>query len=103
LWDRDFPAAPALVTVTRDGRKVDAVAQITKSGHVLVFERETGKPLFPIEYRPVPSSHLDGEKAAETQPFPVLPPPFTRQALTEDMITTRTPAAHAAALDVFKK
>ena len=103
LWDRDFPAAPALVTVTRDGRKVDAVAQITKSGHVYVFDRDTGKPLFPIEYRSVPSSRLDGEKTAETQPFPVRPPPFARQALTEDMITTRTPAAHAAALEIFRK
>jgi quinoprotein glucose dehydrogenase len=103
LWDRDFPAAPALVTVTRDGRKVDAVAQITKSGHVYVFDRDTGKPLFPIEYRSVPSSRLDGEKTAATQPFPVLPPPFARQALTEDMITTRTPAAHAAALELFRK
>ena len=71
LWDRDFPAAPALVTVKRDGRSVDAVAQITKTGHVYVFDRETGKPLFPIEYRKVPSSRLDGERAAETQPFPV--------------------------------
>jgi quinoprotein glucose dehydrogenase len=103
LWDRDFPAPPALVTVTRDGRKVDAIAQITKSGHVYVFERETGKPLFPIEYRPVPPSKLDGEKAATMQPFPVLPAPFTRQALTEDILTTRTPAAHAAALELFKK
>ncbi|HTE46600.1 MAG TPA: pyrroloquinoline quinone-dependent dehydrogenase [Gemmatimonadaceae bacterium] len=103
LWDRDFPAAPALVTVTRDGRKVDAVAQITKSGHVYVFDRDNGKPLFPIEYRSVPVSRLDGEHAAETQPFPVLPPPFARQALTEDMITTRTPEAHTAALDIFRK
>ncbi|MEO7084320.1 MAG: PQQ-binding-like beta-propeller repeat protein [Gemmatimonadaceae bacterium] len=103
LWDRDFPAPPALVTVTRDGRKVDAVAQITKSGHVYVFERETGKPLFPIEDRAVPASRLDGEHAAATQPFPVLPPPFTRQALTEDILTRRTPAAHAAALEMFKK
>ena len=103
LWDRDFPAAPALVTVKRDGRSVDAVAQITKTGHVYVFDRETGKPLFPIEYRAVPSSRLDGERAAETQPFPVSPPPVTRQTLTEDMITTRTPAAHAAALETFRK
>ena len=71
LWDWDFPAAPALVTVTRDGRAVDAVAQITKTGYVYVFERETGKPLFPIEYRKVPASTLDGERAAETQPYPV--------------------------------
>jgi len=68
-----------------------------------VFERTTGKPLFPIEYRKVPASTLDGERAAETQPFPVKPPPFTRQTLTEDMLTNRTPAARAAALEVFRK
>jgi Glucose dehydrogenase len=103
LWDRDFPAAPALVTVKRNGRAVDAVAQITKTGHVYVFERATGKPLFPIEYRKVPSSRLDGEHTAATQPFPVAPPPVVRQRLTDDMITTRTPAAHAAALATFRK
>ena len=103
LWDFDFPAAPTLVTVKRDGRPVDAVAQITKTGYVYVFERTTGKPLFPIAYRTVPASTLDGERAAETQPYPVNPPPFTRQNLTEDMLTTRTPQAHAAALDAFRK
>jgi quinoprotein glucose dehydrogenase len=103
LWDWDFPAAPVLVTVTRDRRPVDAVAQITKTGYVYLFERETGKPLFPIEYRKVPASSLDGERAAETQPYPVSPPPFTRQALTEDMLTTRTPEAHAAVLKMFRE
>ena len=103
LWDWDFPAAPVLVTVTRDRRPVDAVAQITKTGYVYVFERETGKPLFPIEYRRVPASSLDGERAAETQPYPVSPPPFTRQTLTEDMLTTRTPEAHAAVLKFFRE
>ena len=76
IWDRDFPAAPALVTVERDGRAVAAVAETTKSGYVFVFDRETGKPLFPIEYRKVPASDIEGEKTAETQPFPLLPPPF---------------------------
>jgi len=103
LWDRDFPAAPALVTVTRDGRKVDAVAQITKTGHVYVFERTTGKPLFPIENRKMPTATLEGERTSEMQPFPVLPPPVARQHLTEDMLTTRTPQAHAAALETFRK
>jgi quinoprotein glucose dehydrogenase len=103
LWDWDFPAAPVLVTVTRNGRKIDAVAQITKTGYVYVFERETGKPLFPIEYRKVPPSTLDGEHTAETQPYPVSPPPFTRQTLTEDMLTTRTPEAHAAVLKTFRE
>jgi quinoprotein glucose dehydrogenase len=103
LWDWDFPAAPVLVTVTRNGRKIDAVAQITKTGYVYVFERETGKPLFPIEDRKVPPSTLDGEHTAETQPYPVSPPPFTRQTLTEDMLTTRTPEAHAAVLKTFRE
>jgi len=102
VWDRDLPAAPALVTVNRRGRKIDAVAQVTKSGHVFVFERETGKPVFPIEYLKVPTSGVDGEKLAETQPFPMLPPPVTRQALTEEMLTTRTAAAHAAVLERFR-
>jgi quinoprotein glucose dehydrogenase len=103
LWDRDFPAPPNLVTVKRDGRLVDAVAQITKAGVVFVFERETGKPLFPIEYREVPRSEVDGEVTAATQPFPVKPPPFARQILTEEMLTRRTPEAHQAVLDQFRK
>ena len=103
LWDRDFPSAPTLVTVERNGRTVDAVAQITKSGYVWVFERETGKPLFPMEYRKVPKSDVDGEVTAETQPFPLLPPPFARQSFTEEMITTRTPEAHAAVLERFRQ
>ncbi|MFN0120437.1 MAG: PQQ-binding-like beta-propeller repeat protein [Blastocatellia bacterium] len=103
VWDRDFPAAPTLVTVKRNGRNVDAVAQITKSGHVLMFDRVTGKSLFPIAYRKVPQSTIEGEKLAATQPFPMSPPPFSRQRLTEDMLTTRTPAAHTAALEKFRK
>jgi quinoprotein glucose dehydrogenase len=103
LWDWDFPAAPALVTVKRDGRNVDAVAQITKTGYVYVFDRANGKPLFPIEYRKVAASSVDGERAAETQPYPVKPAPFVRQTLAEDMITTRTPAAHDSALAFFRK
>lgn len=102
LWDWDFPAAPTLVTVKRDGRDVAAVAQITKTGFVYVFDRATGKALFPIEYRKVPVSTVDGERAAEMQPFPVSPPPFVRQTLTEDMLTTRTPAAHDSALKLFR-
>lgn len=103
LWDRDLPSAPALVRIRRNGRAVDAVAQITKSGHVFVFERETGKPVFPIEYRKVPATRVDGEKTAETQPLPVLPPPIARQTLTEDLLTRRTPLAHASVLERFRK
>lgn len=103
LWDRDLPSAPALVTLKRNGRNVDAVAQITKSGHVFVFERETGKPVFPIEYHKVPTNGVDGEQVADTQPLPALPPPIARQTVTEEMLTRRTPAAHTAALERFRK
>jgi quinoprotein glucose dehydrogenase len=103
VWDWDFPAAPNLVTVTRDGRPVDAVAQITKTGFVYVLDRKTGVSLFPIEERKVPSSTIDGEQLAVTQPVPLKPPPFARQGLTEDMLTRRTPQAHAAVLERFRK
>jgi quinoprotein glucose dehydrogenase len=103
LWDRDLPSAPALVTIRRNGRLVDAVAQITKSGHVFVFERETGNSVFPVEYRKVSTAGVDGEKLADTQPLPVLPPPIARQVMTEEMLTRRTPEAHAAALERFRK
>ena len=103
VWDLDFPAAPNLVTVTRNGRTVDAVAQITKTGFVFVLDRGTGKPLFPIEYRKVPQSSVDGEQLADTQPFPVKPPAFTRAGPTAAMLTRRTPAAHDAVLAEFRK
>jgi quinoprotein glucose dehydrogenase len=87
ILDRDLPAAPNLVTITRNGKKVDAVAQITKQGYVFVFDRDTGEPLFPIEDRPVPASDIPGEEAWPTQPFPVKPGPYARQYLTENDIS----------------
>ena len=102
-WDRDFPTAPTLVTVKRDGRLIDAVAQPTKSGHLYVFERETGKSLFPIEYRNVPPSEVEGEVLAETQPLPLAPAPFARQEFTRDMIMKRTPESYRALLEWFDK
>jgi glucose dehydrogenase len=102
IWDRDFPSPPVLLTVTRDGKSVDAVAQTTKQGFVLVFDRTNGKPLFPIEYRRVPPSTVEGEVAARMQPFPLKPAPFARQLLTADMLTNRTPQAHQWAVDQFK-
>lgn len=103
VWDLDFPAAPSLVTVTRNGKPVEAVAQIAKTGFVFVLDRRTGKPLFPIEYRKVPPSPLDGEKLATTQPYPLKPPSFTRQTFDESMVTNRTPEAHAAVLEEVRK
>ncbi len=99
LWDRDLPAAPVLTTVTHDGKRIDAVAQTTKSGFVYVFNRETGEPLFPIEERPVPQSDLRAEKAWPTQSLPVKPPPFARQSFTEDDVTDISPESHAAVLE----
>lgn len=96
LWDYDFPAPPALVTVKRDGRPVDAVAQISKQGFVYVFNRVTGEPLFPIVERPVPPSPIPGEYTSPTQPFPLLPKPFARQQITADDVTDRTPEAARA-------
>jgi quinoprotein glucose dehydrogenase len=103
VWDWDFPAAPTLVTVLRGGRSVDAVAQITKYGYVYVLDRRTGEPLFPVESRSVPASRIDGEMLADRQPYPVKPPPFTRQHLTEAILTTRTPEAHAAVVARFRE
>lgn len=90
MWDRDLPTSPVLVSVTHRGAKKDAVAQLTKTGYVYLFDRESGKPLFPIEEIPVDSSDLDGEQAWPTQPVPTQPGPFARQVFTEDMINTVT-------------
>jgi quinoprotein glucose dehydrogenase len=78
LWDRDAPAPPNLLTITRNDTKIPAVAQVTKQGYVFVFDRRTGAPLFDIEERKVPASNLAGEQASETQPFPLKPAPFAR-------------------------
>jgi glucose dehydrogenase len=101
IWDRDFPSPPSLVTVRSNGKPVDAVAQTTKQGFLYLFDRTTGRPLFPIEEHPFPPSTVPGERASPTQPVPTLPAPFARQLLTEDMLTTRTPAAHADAVKQF--
>jgi len=103
LWDRDFPSPPSLVTVRRQGKPVDAVAQTTKQGFVYLFERATGRPLFPVESRSYPPSNVPGEVAAHTQPLPVRPAPYARQLLTEDLLTNRTREAHAWALAEFRK
>jgi quinoprotein glucose dehydrogenase len=87
LWDRDLPAPPNLVTLRRDGKAIPAVAQVTKSGYVFVFNRLTGEPLFPIEEVPVPKSDLPGEDAWPTQPVPKAPAPFARQTLKDDEVS----------------
>jgi quinoprotein glucose dehydrogenase len=103
LWDRDFPSPPVLLTVNRDGKEIDAVAQTTKQGFVYLFDRVSGKPLFPIEYQKYPPSAVPGEVAASEQPLPTRPAPFARQFLSEEMLTTRTPEAHQWALENFRK
>ncbi|MFL6280106.1 MAG: PQQ-binding-like beta-propeller repeat protein [Vicinamibacterales bacterium] len=101
IWDRDLPSPPTLATLKRDGRSIDAVVQATKHGYVFVFDRVSGKPLFPIEYRKFPTSNVPGEVAAETQPIPTSPKPFARQLLTKDLLTTRTPEARQWAFSQF--
>lgn len=91
LWDRDPPAPPILTTISREGKEIDVVAQVTKSGHVFVFNRETGASIFPIEEVEVPASVLSEEDAWPTQPLPVLPAPFSRQTLTEDDLNMYSP------------
>jgi quinoprotein glucose dehydrogenase len=91
LWDYDLPSQPVLVTVRHNGKMVDAVAQNTKTGFVFLLDRETGKPLFDVEERPVPQSKIAGEKSWPTQPFPVKPPPFARQSFAAGELTTVTP------------
>ncbi len=103
IWDRDPPAPPNLLRVQHNGKSVDAVAQITKSGHVFVFNRETGEPLFPIEERAVPMSDLQGESAWPTQPIPLKPAPFARQIFSADQITDISPESHRIALEKFIK
>lgn len=102
LWDRDLPAPPNLVTVEHEGKKIDAVAQITKSAYIFLLDRETGEPLFPVKEIPVPASRLKGEEAWPTQPVPTKPKPFARHTITDADLTRRTPEAYAfakAALD----
>jgi quinoprotein glucose dehydrogenase len=103
IWDRDPPAPPSLVTVRHNGRQIDAVAQATKQGYVFLFDRVSGQPLFPIEYRKFPPSDVPGEVTAETQPFPTKPKPFAREVLTEADLTSRTPEARAWALQELAK
>jgi quinoprotein glucose dehydrogenase len=102
LWDRDFPAPPGMATITREGKRVDVIAQTTKSGLLFVFNRDTGEPMFPVPEIPVPASTVPGEVASPTQPYPTVPAPYTHQSTSEDSLTNRTPEAHAWAVKQFK-
>jgi len=103
LWDYDPPGAPILVTITVDGRKIDAVVQLTKQGFAFVFDRVTGKPVWPIEERPVPASDVPGEHASPTQPFPTKPPAFEEQGVTLDDAFDATPELKAKAQAALKQ
>jgi quinoprotein glucose dehydrogenase len=103
LWDRDLPANPNLVTINVNGKRIDAVAQITKNGYVYLFDRINGKPVFPIKEIPVPTNGLPGEEPWPTQPIPTLPQPFARQTITEADITDRNPEVHAEMMERFKQ
>jgi quinoprotein glucose dehydrogenase len=102
IWDRDFPSAPVLFTLKHDGRDVDVLAQTTKQGFVYLFDRTNGKPLFPIAYHKYPPSAIPGEVAAAQQPLPTKPAPYSRQLLTDQMLTSRTPEVHRWALEQFR-
>lgn len=102
LWDYDLPAQPNLITLRRNGRGIPAVVQVTKMGFVFVLDRLTGKPLFPVEERPVPQSRVPGEFTWPTQPFPMQPPPLTRhQAITRKDLTQVTPESSKYCAQLF--
>ncbi|SEP33510.1 PQQ-binding-like beta-propeller repeat protein [Mucilaginibacter sp. OK283] len=103
LWDRDLPANPNLVTIMHNGKKIDAVAQITKHGYIFMFDRTNGKPIFPIVETPVPTKGLPGEAPWPTQPIPTLPQPFARQMFNPEDVTDRTPEAHKEMLDKYNQ
>jgi quinoprotein glucose dehydrogenase len=100
IWDWDNPAAPVLLDITVNGKKIKAVAQVTKQAFVYVFDRVTGAPVWPIEERPVGQSDVPGEKTAPTQPFPTKPAAFDRQGITPGDLIDFTPELKAEALKI---
>jgi quinoprotein glucose dehydrogenase len=103
LFDFDLPGHPLLVTIRRGGQRLPVAIQQTKQGRVFVFDRDSGRPLFPIEERPAPKSDIPGERASPTQPQAALPEPFSRQRLTEDDIWGLTPLDRAWCRAEFRK
>ena len=106
IWDWDNPTSPILMDIVVDGRPIKAVAQITKQAFVYTFDRTNGKPVWPIEERPVAKSDVPGEITSPTQPIPTKPPAFDRQGFTDDDLIDFTPALHAEAIEgtkVFRK
>ena len=98
-----MPAQANLVDITVDGRKIKALAQVTKQGFVFVLDRVTGKPVWPIEEKPAPKSTVPGEVTSPTQPVPTKPPPYEHQGLTENDVIDFTPELRAEALELVKR
>ena len=103
LWDYDTPAAPNLIDITVGGKAIKAVAQVTKQAFVYVFDRVTGKPVWPIEEQPVPASSISGEHASKTQPVPTRPAPIDIQGVRDDDLVDFTPEIHREAMDIIAK
>jgi quinoprotein glucose dehydrogenase len=100
LWDYDPPAAPNLIDITVDGKRIKAVAQVTKQAYVYAFDRVTGKPVWPIEEQPVPASSVPGERASKTQPVPSKPAPFDLQGARDEDLIALTPQIHKEAVEI---
>ncbi len=104
VWDYDLAAAPNLVTITVDGREIDAVTQVSKHGFAYVFDRVTGEPVWPIEERAVDTTtDVPGEVLFPTQPFPTRPPPFSRQGVSLEDANDLTPEIHALAVAEMRR
>ncbi len=103
IWDWDIPTAPILVDINHDGKRIKAVAQVTKQAFTYVFDRATGVPVWPIVERPVPQSDVPGEQTSPTQPFPTKPAAFDRQGVSEDDLIDLTPQLKAEALEIAKQ
>jgi quinoprotein glucose dehydrogenase len=100
LWDYDPPAAPNLIDITVEGKRIKAVAQATKQAFVYVFDRVTGQPVWPIEEQPVPASNVPGERASKTQPFPTRPAPIDIQGVRDEDLIDLTPQLRKEALEI---
>lgn len=103
IWDYDLPAPPILADIVVEGKPVKAVVQLTKQAFAFVFDRVNGKPVWPIEERPVPPSDVKGEQASPTQPFPTKPAPFDVQGYSDDILTDFTPEIKEEALRIVSR
>jgi quinoprotein glucose dehydrogenase len=103
MWDYDIPAAPILIDLTVNGKKIKALAQVNKTAYTFEFDRTNGQPVFPIEERPAPKGNTPGEWYSPTQPYPTKPPAFDRQGVTEADLADYTPEIKAAALEEASK